>query len=171
MKNVIQVPKEDMPAHQRQREENQLGGHVRFWQADNCKGLYHLRIVVNSLKVYSQVSTKGGTVVIHRMFPKSTTKTDGRYGEIDRAILGKNGVLLLHKACHSKIAATPLRGFVTSSRGLIQEEGGLPKVHTSDRFDPNAYKLMKGPSTTSTNHHFWGVSLKQGLMGLMTPRR
>jgi len=38
----------------------------------------------------------------------------------------------------------------------LQEEGGLPRVHTSDVFDPNAYKLM---------------SLKQGLMGSMTSKK
>jgi len=41
------------------------------------------------------------------------------------------------------MATTPLPGFVASSRGLLQEEGGLPKACTSDGFDPNAYKLMK----------------------------
>jgi len=40
------------------------------------------------------------------------------------------------------MAATPLPCFVTSFRGLLQEESGLPKVHTSDGFDSNAYKLM-----------------------------
>jgi len=49
----------------------------------------------------------------------------------------------LHKACDSNIAATPLPGFVASSRGLLQEEGGLPKVCISDGFDPNACKLMQ----------------------------
>jgi len=37
-------------------------------------------------------------------------------------------------------------------------------------FDPNAYKLMKDPAMTLANHHFWGVSLKQDLMGLMIPK-
>jgi len=36
-----------------------------------------------------------------------------------------------------------LPGFVSSSRGLLLEEGGPPKAQTSDGFDPNAYKLMK----------------------------
>jgi len=49
----------------------------------------------------------------------------------------------LHKACQNKIVAAPLSDFVASSRGLLQEEGGLPNVHTSDGFNPNAYKLMK----------------------------
>jgi len=48
---------------------------------------------------------------------------------------------------------TPLLGFVTSSRGLLQEEGGPTRVHTNDGFDSNAYKLMKNSATTSTNHH------------------
>ena len=41
------------------------------------------------------------------------------------------------------MVTTPLPSFVTSPRGLLQEESGLPRVHTSDGFSPNAYKLMK----------------------------
>jgi len=41
------------------------------------------------------------------------------------------------------MAATPLPGFVTSSKGLLEEEGGVPKARTSDGFDLNAYKLLK----------------------------
>ena len=39
---------------------------------------------------------------------------------------------------------------------------GLIRIHTS---------WWKDPVTTLANHHFWGVSLKQDLIGLMTPRR
>jgi len=74
---------------------------------------------------------------------KSATKTDGECGRINWVILRKNGILPLHKACHSKITATPLLGIIASSRGLFQKEGGLPKARTSDGFDPNAYKLIK----------------------------
>ena len=41
------------------------------------------------------------------------------------------------------MATTPLCGFVASSRGLLQEEGSLPKARTSDGFDSNGYKLVK----------------------------
>jgi len=37
----------------------------------------------------------------------------------------------------------PFSGVATSSNGLLQEESNLPMVHTSDGFDPNAYKLME----------------------------
>ena len=41
------------------------------------------------------------------------------------------------------MATTPLPGFVASSKFLLQEESGLPRVRISDGFDPSAYKLMK----------------------------
>jgi len=69
------------------------------------------------------------------------------------------------------MAAAPFPSFVASSKGLLQEEGGLPKARTSDGFDPDAYKLMKGSSITSASQNFWGVSLKQDLMILITSRR
>ena len=71
---------------------------------------------------------------------KSTIKIDGKH---DGAVLRKNVVLSPHKACHSKMATTPLLGFVAFSRGLLQEKRELPMVHTSYGFDPNIYKLMK----------------------------
>jgi len=52
-------------------------------------------------------------------------------------------VLPVHKASPSKLIKAPLLGFVASSKGSFQEERDLPKVRTSDGFDPNAYKLMK----------------------------
>jgi len=39
------------------------------------------------------------------------------------------------------MVATPLLGFIAFS--LVQEESDLLRVQTSDRFDLNAYKLMK----------------------------
>jgi len=75
--------------------------------------------------------------------PKSTTKTNGRYAEIDWAILRKNGELPLHKACQNKITGTRLPAFVASSRGQLQEEGGLPTAAQVMCFDPNVYKRMK----------------------------
>ena len=69
------------------------------------------------------------------------------------------------------MATTPLPSIVASSRGLLQEEGGLPGVRISTGFDPNEYKMIKSLVTTSANHHFWEMSLKQGLMGLMTPKK
>jgi len=59
---------------------------------------------------------------------------------IDRvncAILRENGVLPINKT------KAPLPDVGTSSKGLFQEESGLPRVRTSDGFDLNAYKLMK----------------------------
>ena len=41
------------------------------------------------------------------------------------------------------MAITPPLGFVTSFRGLLHEEGDLPKACTSDGFNPNAYMLMR----------------------------
>jgi len=69
------------------------------------------------------------------------------------------------------MAITPFLGFVTFFRGLLQEESGLMKGHTCDGFDLNVYKLMKKSDYNSANHHLWGVSLKQDLMSLMTPRK
>jgi len=52
MKNVIQGLKADMPVHQLQKEAKPTGGHILLCQADKRKGLYHLSINANSLKVY-----------------------------------------------------------------------------------------------------------------------
>jgi len=60
-------------------------------------------------------------------------------------------------------------GFFASSRALLQEKGGLSKAHTSDGFDPNAYKLMKRFDYDFSKPPF--LVIKKGLMGLMTPRR
>jgi len=79
---------------------------------------------------------------------------DGGYGGVSWAILRKNGVLSLCKACHNNVAVTPLPSVVTSSRGLLQEEGGLSKACTSDGFDPNAYNMMERSGYALTNHHF-----------------
>ena len=86
--------------------------------------------------------------------PKSPTGTEVNYGGVDWAIVKKNGVLPLHEACHNKIAIAPLPGFIASSRGLLQEEGGLSKACTSDEFDPNAYNMIERSSYALTNHHF-----------------
>jgi len=75
--------------------------------------------------------------------PNSTIKIDGRHDGVDWAIPRKNGVLPIHKVRHNKMTTTPPPGFVASSRGLLQEENGLPRMCTSDGFDPNAYKLTK----------------------------
>jgi len=60
-----------------------------------------------------------------------------------RSSSGKMVLLPLHKACRKKMVRAPLPGFVGSSKGLLQEKGGLLKAHISDGFDPNAYKLVK----------------------------
>ena len=44
------------------------------------------------------------------------------------------------------MAATPLPHFVAFFKGLLQEKGRLPKARTSNRFAPNAYKVMKRSS-------------------------
>jgi len=41
------------------------------------------------------------------------------------------------------MATTLPPSVVTSSRGLLQEECGLPRVRTSDVFKLNAFKLIK----------------------------
>jgi len=41
------------------------------------------------------------------------------------------------------LAIISLPHFVGSSKGLLQEETGLPRVRTSDGFDPTMYKLIK----------------------------
>ena len=51
-------------------------------------------------------------------------------------------MLLVHKESYSKLTKEPLPGFVTSSKGLLQEESDMPKACTSCGFDPNAYKLV-----------------------------
>ena len=61
-------------------------------------------------------------------------------------IFRENRVLIVYKACYNKLTKAPLPGFITSSRDLLQEERDLPKVYTSDRFDPNLCKLMKKSS-------------------------
>ena len=55
-------------------------------------------------------------------------------------------MLPVHKVCYSKLIKTSLLGFVTSSKGLLQEENEEPKVRTSDGFDLNAYKLIEKSS-------------------------
>ena len=119
-------------------------GHVRFCKQANIK----VSITSRSSPIVFRYIPKSQwkeeqSPFIECSVAKSATKTDGRYGGIDWAILRKNGVLPLHKACHNKIAATPLPSFIASSRVLLQEKGGLPKVRTGNVFDLNAYKLMK----------------------------
>ena len=41
------------------------------------------------------------------------------------------------------MVAAHLPSFVSSCKGLLQEERGLPKGFTSDGFDPNTHKPMK----------------------------
>ena len=48
-----------------------------------------------------------------------------------------------YKAHYNKLTNVPLLRFLTSSKGLLQEENNLPKVQKSDGFDLNAYKLMR----------------------------
>jgi len=41
------------------------------------------------------------------------------------------------------LTKAPLPGFITSSKGLLQEESNLPSMRTSDGFNLNGYKLME----------------------------
>ena len=52
-------------------------------------------------------------------------------------------MLPTHRASQSRIARAPLSGYIVSCKGSLPEDSELPKVRTDDRFDPNAYKLMK----------------------------
>jgi len=52
-------------------------------------------------------------------------------------------MLSIHKACYSKFTKAPLPSFVTSSKGLLQEEVDLARVRTSDVFHLNVYKLIE----------------------------
>jgi len=74
---------------------------------------------------------------------ESVTKPIRKFKETDYRILGDKGVLPTHNVSESRVARTPLSGFVVSSKGSLQEESDLLKVRTDDGFDPNAYKLMK----------------------------
>jgi len=58
--------------------------------------------------------------------------------KVNWATFGENGVLLV-----SKMTKAPFLGVTTSFKSLLQEESNMPTVHTSDGFDPDAYKLME----------------------------
>ena len=51
-------------------------------------------------------------------------------------------MLPIHKAHYSKLTKATAPIFIASSKDLLQERV-LLKVLTSDRFDPNAYKLIE----------------------------
>jgi len=75
--------------------------------------------------------------------PKSASKANDKHNKVDWVVLRKNDALSLHKASYSKSTKAPLPSFVTSSKGLLQEESDLPRVCTSNVFNPNACKLME----------------------------
>ena len=52
-------------------------------------------------------------------------------------------MLLVHSVHQGKFIKASLLGFITSSRGLIQEISKAPKACTSNEFDPNSHKLME----------------------------
>ena len=111
-------------------------GHVLFGQTDS-----HHSLNAQSLKAP----------------PRQTTVITGLIGPS----LGK----MVYFHC-TKQAATPLPGFVASSRGLLQEEGGLPKARTSDGFDPNAYKLIKRSGYDFSKPSLLGSVIEVRLYGL-----
>jgi len=75
--------------------------------------------------------------------PKNIIKANDKRNKINSIVFRENGVLSVHKANYNKLTTTPLPSFVASSKRLLQEESDLPKVCISDRFDLNAYKLMR----------------------------
>jgi len=52
-------------------------------------------------------------------------------------------VLSVQKECYNKLTKAPLPDFIASSKGLLQEKSDLPRVCTSDGFDPNVYQLIE----------------------------
>jgi len=74
---------------------------------------------------------------------ESITKHISDLKETDWHVLKGKGMIQTHKASQSKVVKAPLVGFVVSSKGSLQEEVDLLKVHTDDGFDTNAYKLLK----------------------------
>ena len=73
--------------------------------------------------------------------PKGSTKVERKFDDASWHILKEKGVISIHKVSPSKLTKAPLSGFVVFSNGSFQDERHLPKMRTSDRFDPNAYKL------------------------------
>jgi len=86
--------------------------------------------------------TDGESLFSECSIPKDTTKVEVKRNEVIWAILIENGVFPVPKACYSKLAKASLLGFVSSSKGLFQEESNLTRVCTGDGFSPNEYKLM-----------------------------
>ena len=58
-------------------------------------------------------------------------------------MLKGKGVLSTHKGSQRKVVRASLASFIMSSKGSLQEEVDLPKMHTEDGFDPNEHKLLK----------------------------
>ena len=77
----------------------------------------------------------------------------------------------MYKAWHNKIVAVLLPGFVASFRGLLQEEGGLPKARTSDGFDPNVYRLMKRSTDDFSKPPLLGSVIEAKPYGLNDTKR
>jgi len=127
MKDVIQVPKEDRPAHKLQKEENQLGGTAFSANQTNIK-----------------VSTTSGSPIVLRYIPKSQRKEGNRHSlnmqflkappRRTKDMTGLIGPYLRKMVFFhcTKHATTSLPGFVASFRGLLQEEGGLPMARTNE---------------------------------------
>jgi len=82
-----------------------------------------------------------------------TTKADVKHNKVNLAILWENNVFSIHKAHYSKLAEATLPSFVASSKGFLQEESNLSRVHRSDDFHLNAYKLMEKSGYDFNNHH------------------
>jgi len=55
-------------------------------------------------------------------------------------VLEEKGVFPVYKVNQSKFTRAPLPDFIASSKGLLQGENRLPRVHISDGFYPNAYR-------------------------------
>jgi len=59
---------------------------------------------------------------------KKATRVGNKFNEVSWHVLKKKGVLLVHKANHTILTKASFPGFITSSRGLLQEESDWPTV-------------------------------------------
>ena len=83
-KNAIQVSKEDMPTHQLKKEESQHGGTSFSAKQTNIKVATTSGASPIVLRYISKSRRKDGQSSFTKcLAPKSTTKTDNRYGMVD----------------------------------------------------------------------------------------
>ena len=80
-------------------------------------------------------------------------------------------MLLVHWANPSKLTQASFSGFIDSSKGLLQEESELSKMHINDGFDLNAHKLMKRPNYDSSQPTSLGHVIEAKPYGLNNLQR